>query len=116
MSELSNFRVRGLFVLVEPHEKEEKIGSIIIPENYQVRPPEGVVLKVGAGEYRRNSADGAYHVKVLPEIKIGDRIIYATHTNRFGAIPIELDGKKLWLIDERDILMVVEEVWCEKHI
>ena len=110
MSELDKFQPRGLYVLVEPYEREEKVGSIIIPDRWQTRPPKGKVMKVGAGEYRRSSPDGAYHVKILPELKVGDMILYATHTNRFGAIPIKLDSKDYWLLDERDILMVEEEV------
>lgn len=100
---------RGMYVLIEPHQKEEKKGSIIIPDQWQIRPPEGKVVAVGAGEYKRKTRDENCWVKILPEIKVGDTIIYATHTSRFGAIPIKLDGKLFWLIDQRDILGILAE-------
>ena len=102
------FKPRGMFVLVEPHEKEEKIGSIIVPDKWQTRPPEGKVIAVGAGEYKRKTREEDCWVKILPELKVGDIVMYATKTNRFGAIPVKLDGKLYWLIDERDILGILE--------
>jgi len=110
MSELDKFQPRGLLVLVDPCEKTEKIGSIIVPDRWQTREPEGIVVKVGKGEYRRREDGTVYTVRIQPELKVGVKIKYATHTNRFGAIPIKLDDKKYWLLDERDILMVEEEV------
>ena len=109
MTELDKFQPRGLLVLVEPCEKDVKIGSIFIPDKWQTREPEGIVIKVGKGEYRRRDDGTVYIVRIQPELKIGAKIKYATYTNRFGAIPIKLDGKDFWLLDERDILMVEEE-------
>ena len=109
MSELDSIKPRGLLVLVEPCEKDEKVGSIFIPTKWQTREPEGVVVKLGAGEYKRKTREEDCWVKILPELKVGDKIKYATKTNRFGAIPIKLDGKLYWLLDERDILGVLTE-------
>ena len=113
INEVEQFQPRGLYVLVLPQEMTAKIGSIVIPDRWQTREPIGEVIKVGKGEYRRK---GDVQITILPQVVPGDIIIYATHTNRFGAIPMKLDGKRYWLIDERDILGILSDVKEEvKH-
>ncbi len=85
-------------VLIEPiEEKEEKIGSIIIPDTAKEKPQEGKVVAVGPGRQE----DG----KVVPlQVKVGDRVLYG----KYAGTEIKKDGKEYLIVRESDILAVIE--------
>ncbi|QEK39367.1 co-chaperone GroES [Candidatus Sneabacter namystus] len=87
-------------VAVEPLEQEEKTqGGIIIPDTVKDKPIRGTVVAVGCG-YR--SDDG----KILPlMVKVGDLVTYA----KWGGNEIELNGKKVVILKESDILAVMRD-------
>jgi len=65
-------------------EEEEKTkGGIIIPDTAKEKPFEGKVIAVGTGKVNK---DGK---KVPPEVKKGDRILYA----RYGGTEVKIDGE-----------------------
>ena len=86
-------------VIVEPIEQEEMTaGGIILPETAKEKPQEGKILAAGPGD--RNE-DGE---RIPMEVKVGDKVLYA----KYGGTEVKLDGKKLLILKENDILAVVE--------
>ena len=75
-------------VLLRPVEAEEtSSGGIILPESARERPSEGIVEALPGGE-----AD---------ELAVGDRVVYKA----FAGEEITLDGRKLRLVPQGDILV-----------
>ena len=86
-------------VIVEPIEQEEiTAGGIILPETAKEKPQEGKILAAGPGE--RDDA-GA---RIAMEVKVGDKVLYA----KYSGTEVKVDGKKLLILRESDILAVVE--------
>jgi chaperonin GroES len=87
-------------VIIEPIEQEEvTAGGIILPETAKEKPQEGKVLAVGPGD--RNEHTGE---RVPMELKVGDKILFA----KYSGTEIKMDGRKLLILRESDILAVVE--------
>jgi chaperonin GroES len=95
-----NIRPLGDRVLVEPVEQEETIagGMLVLPETAKEKPQQGAVLAVGAG---RRDEDGD---RIEMDVKVGDRVLYA----KYGGTEVKLNGKKLLILKESDILGIVE--------
>jgi chaperonin GroES len=86
-------------VIVEPIEQEEMTaGGIILPETAKEKPQEGKILAAGPGD---RDEDGE---RIPMEVKIGDRVLYA----KYSGTEVKMDGKKLLILRESDILAVVE--------
>ena len=86
-------------VLIEPlDEKEEKIGSIYIPDTAKEKPNEGKVVSTGPGKI---ADDG----KIVPmEVKAGQRVLYG----KYSGTEIKESGKEYLIVRESDILAVIE--------
>jgi chaperonin GroES len=86
-------------VIVEPIEQEEMTaGGIILPETAKEKPQEGKILASGPGE---RDEDGK---RIAMEVKVGDKVLYA----KYSGTEVKVDGKKLLILRESDILAVVE--------
>ena len=86
-------------VIVEPIEQEEMTaGGIILPETAKEKPQEGKILAAGPGE---RDEDGE---RIPMEVQIGDRVLYA----KYSGTEVKMDGKKLLILRESDILAVLE--------
>ncbi|MFW5748379.1 MAG: co-chaperone GroES [Chloroflexota bacterium] len=86
-------------VLVEPIEQEETTASgILLPETAKDKPQQGSVLAVGPG---RRDDDGEY---ITPDIRVGDRVLFG----KYGGTEVKLNGKKLLILEEKDILGIFE--------
>ena len=86
-------------VLVEPTEQEEMTaGGIILPETAKEKPQEGKIIAAGPGD--RNE-DGE---RMELEVKVGDKVLYA----KYSGTEVKIDGKKLLILRESDILAIVE--------
>ena len=86
-------------VIVEPIEQEEMTpGGIILPETAKEKPQEGKVLAAGPGERNEKGE------RVPMELKVGDKVLFA----KYSGSDIKMDGKKLLIMRESDILAVVE--------
>ena len=82
-------------VVVKPSEKEGKTKSgIYLPDTAKEKPQEGEVVAVGPG---RLSEDGK---RVVMEVKVGDRVLYA----KYGGTEIKIDDEDLIILRESDIL------------
>ena len=97
-------RATGFTVLVALPPKEEKIGSIIIPDNTNDRERmahvRGRIVSASPAAFDFASfPDGS-----VPSV--GDAVIFA----KFGGIVTEGDdGKEYRLLNDKDILAVIEE-------
>jgi len=77
---------------------EQKTSSgIIIPDNAQEKPMEGIVVAAGSG-----TRDEAGKVHPL-EVKQGDKVLFA----KWGGTEIKLDGQEYLIMKESDILAIV---------
>ncbi len=86
-------------VIVEPIEQEEMTaGGIILPETAKEKPQEGKILASGPGE--RDEAG----TRIAMEVKVGDKVLYA----KYSGTEVKMDGKKLLILRESDILAIVE--------
>jgi len=86
-------------VIVEPIEQEEMTaGGIILPETAKEKPQEGKILAAGPGD---RDDDGK---RIAMDVKVGDRILYA----KYSGTEVKMDGKKLLIMRESDILAIVE--------
>ena len=97
----SNLKLKPLGgrVIVEPIEQEEMTaGGIILPETAKEKPQEGKILAAGPGD---RDEDGE---RIPMEVQVGDKVLYA----KYAGTEVKVDGKKLLILKENDILAVVE--------
>jgi chaperonin GroES len=86
-------------LVVEPKEREETTASgIILPETAKEKPQEGNVIAVGPG---RRDEDGD---RIAMDVSVGDTVLYA----KYAGTEIKVDGKKLLILKESDVLAIVE--------
>ena len=86
-------------VVVEPIEQEEvTAGGIVLPETAKEKPQQGNVLAIGPGA---RDEDGKY---IPMDVKVGDKVLYA----KYGGTEFKVDGKKLLILRESDLLAIVE--------
>ena len=86
-------------VVVEPIEQEEiTAGGIVLPETAKEKPKEGNILAIGPGG---RDEDGDY---IPMDVKVGDKVLYA----KYGGTEFKVDGKKLLILRESDLLAIVE--------
>ncbi len=95
-----NIRPLGDRVLVEPIEQEETIagGALVLPETAKEKPQQGLVVAVGEG---RRDDDGD---RIAMDVKKGDKVLFA----KYAGTEIKLDGKKMLIMKESDILGIIE--------
>ena len=88
-------------VVVEPIEQQETFagGELLLPETAKEKPQQGKVIAVGPG---RLDDEGK---RVPLEVSEGDRIIFA----KYAGTEVKIDGKKVLILRESDILAVVED-------
>ena len=86
-------------LVVEPIEQDEvTAGGIILPETAKEKPQQGKVIAAGPG---RIDEDGE---RIPMEVSVGDKVLYA----KYSGTEIKLDGKKVLILRESDILAIVE--------
>jgi chaperonin GroES len=89
----------GSRVVVEPIEQEDvTAGGIVLPETAKEKPQRGKVLSVGLGD--RDEAG-----KRIPmDVNVDDTVLFA----KYAGTEIKIDGKKLLILRESDLLAIVE--------
>ena len=93
-----NLKPLGNLVVVEPMEQEEiTAGGIVLPETAKEKPQKGIVLSAGPGE---RDEDGDY---IQMDVKAGDTVLFA----KYAGTEIKVDGKKLLILRESDLLAIV---------
>ena len=95
-----NIRPLGDRIIVEPVEQEETIagGMLVLPETAKEKPQQGKVLAAGAG---RRDDDGK---RIEMDVEVGMTVLFA----KYAGTEIKLNGKKLLIMKESDILGIVE--------
>lgn len=78
-------------------EKEEKHGSIIIPDTAKEKPQEAEVIAVGPGK-RGNDGN-----RIPMEVKAGDRVL----VSKYGGTDVKINGAEHVILREDDILAVI---------
>jgi chaperonin GroES len=95
-----NLKPLGSRIVVEPLEQEDKTASgLFLPETAKEKPQQGVVLSVGPGD-RDDSGD-----RIAMDVAVDDVVLFA----KYGGTEIKIDGKKLLILRESDILAIVEK-------
>jgi chaperonin GroES len=86
-------------LVVKPLEEEEVTPSgIVLPETAKEKPQKGEVLAVGPGG-RDDSGE-----RIPMDVSVGDKVLFA----KYGGTEIKLDGDKLLILRESDILALIE--------
>ncbi|NUQ37580.1 MAG: co-chaperone GroES [Caldilineales bacterium] len=87
-------------VVVKPlDDKEDKIGSLYIPDTAKEKPQEGKVISVGPGA-RDDDGD-----RQPLDVQVGDTVLYA----KYAGTEVKINDEKLLILRENDILAVVED-------
>jgi chaperonin GroES len=95
-----SFKPLGSRVVVEPIEQDEvTAGGIVLPETAKEKPQKGKVLSVGAGD-RNDKGE-----RVPMDVATGDTVLFA----KYAGTEIKVDGKKLLILRESDLLAIVDE-------
>jgi chaperonin GroES len=133
-------RPTGSFVLIEPVEQEMiSEGGVAFPQISNRKSNEGIIRAVGPGrrEFRPDIAErnvlrvqksidnNEQNVPMLEnvydyvaiDLNIGDRVLYV----RWSGYGVEVDGKKLYLVEESNVVCVatredaVLAFWSDRH-
>ena len=95
-----NIKPLGNRVVVEPLEQEEvTIGGIVLPETAKEKPQKGKVLATGPGERDEKGN------RIPLDVKVNDTVLFA----KYAGTEIKLEGKKILILRESDLLAIVEE-------
>ena len=86
-------------VVVEVIDEPQTTASgIVLPDSAKEKSQRGKVVAVGSGKLLD---DGT---RVALEVAVGDTVVFA----KYGGTEIDLDGKDLMILSERDIHAIVE--------
>ncbi len=93
-----NLKPLGNRIVVEPIEEEDiTAGGIVLPETAKEKPQKGTLLSAGPGD-RNEKGD-----RIALDVTVGDVVLYA----KYAGTEIKVDGKKLLILRESDILAIV---------
>ncbi len=94
-----NLKPLGSRVVVEPIEQEDVTASgIVLPETAKEKPQRGKVLSIGPGDRDESGK------RIQMDVGVGDTVLFA----KYAGTEIKLDGKKLLILRESDLLAIVE--------
>lgn len=94
-----NIRPLGDRVVVEPIEQEDTTASgLLLPETAKEKPQQGKILAAGLG---RKDDDGE---RIALDVSEGDVVLFA----KYAGTEIKLNGRKVLIMKESDILGIVE--------
>jgi len=96
---MANIKPLGDRVLVKPIEQDTETSSgLLLPETAKEKPQEGEVLAVGDGK----RDDGGKRIAL--DVEAGNRVIFA----KYAGTEVKMDGQKLLIMKETDILGIVQ--------
>ena len=95
-----NLKPLGNRIVVEPLEQEEKTsGGLYLPDTAKEKPQQGVVLAVGPGDRDEKGE------RIPMDVKVDDVVLFA----KYAGTEVKLDGKKILIMRENDLLAIVEK-------
>ena len=80
---------------------EMTLGGLYLPDTAKERPQKGLVVAVGPGA----NIEGTALARRKPSVEVGDTVVFS----KYQGSEITLDGHKVLLISESEILAIVEE-------
>jgi len=86
-------------IVVKREGSDEKVGSLIIPDNAKEKPQRGTVVAVGQG---KRCDDGTL---VPLDVKPGDKILFG----KFSGSDVKVGEEELAIMTEGEVLAIVEE-------
>ena len=90
----------GNRVVVEPIEQEDVTASgIVLPETAKEKPQKGKVLSVGPGDRDESGK------RIQMDVAVGNTVLF----QKYGGTEIKVEGKKLLILRESDLLAIVED-------
>jgi len=93
-----NLKPLGNRVVIEPVEQEDvTLGGIVLPETAKEKPQKGNILAVGDGDKDENGK------RIAMDVKTGDQVLFP----KYSGTEIKIDGKKLLIMREADILAIL---------
>jgi chaperonin GroES len=94
-----NLKPLGDRVVVEPIEQEETTASgIVLPETAKEKPQRGPVIAVGPGARDEGGK------RIALDVNTGDTVLFS----KYAGTEFKVDGKKLLILKESDLLAIVE--------
>jgi chaperonin GroES len=87
-------------LVVKPKEQDETTPSgLVLPETAKEKPQQGSVIATGPG---RRDDDGN---RIEMDVAVNDTVLYA----KYAGTEIKLEGEKLLILKESDVLAILEE-------
>ncbi|MCS7239102.1 MAG: co-chaperone GroES [Thermoguttaceae bacterium] len=86
----------GASIIVRPLRASVGSGQLVMPEDFRSGVSRGRVLSVGDGRLLPNGG------RATPQVAEGDCVLYED----FAGIPVEINGEKLLLLTEDEILAI----------
>jgi len=94
-----NLKPLGDRLVVKPQEQVQTTASgLALPETAKEKPQKGEVIAVGPGRRDDNGN------RVPMDVSVGDTVLYA----KYGGTEVKMNGDKLLVLKESDILAIVE--------
>jgi chaperonin GroES len=94
-----NLKPLGDRVVVEPIEQEEMTASgLVLPETAKEKPQKGTIVAAGPGA---RDEDGK---RTGLDVSVGETVLFA----KYAGTEFKVDGKKLLILKESDLLAIVE--------
>lgn len=79
-------------------EPQQTAGGIFLPDTAKEKSQRGKVIAVGTGKMLDNGE------RVALEVKEGDTVVFA----KYGGTEVNIDGRELMILSERDIHAIVQ--------
>jgi chaperonin GroES len=80
-------------------QEEVTPGGIVLPETAKEKPQKGEIVAVGPGA---RDEDGK---RIAMDVSVGDKVLFA----KYAGTEIKIEGDKLLILRESDILAVIDE-------
>ena len=85
-------------VVVEVIDEPQTTASgLVLPDSAKEKSQRGKVIAVGPGKYLENGS------REPIDVQVGDTVVFA----KYGGTEIELDGRELMILSQRDIHAVL---------
>lgn len=102
--------ILGNNILVKQKEALRRTaGGIVVPDESQIKPLQGTVIKMGRGFAPWGTDPMKPHPQPLgkiPSVREGDEVLF----DRFAGTRVELDGEEFLIMFEEDILILLKGV------
>ncbi len=85
-------------VIIEPLKEQTTVSGILIPESVGEKPQRGLIIAVGPGKIINQKHQSL-------SVSVGDKVFFG----KYSGNEIELNGKKILVMREEDVMAVIED-------